>query len=150
MEEKKKLNGYMTVEAAMIMPVVWFVIFFVLFLGFFLYDRCIAEQDCKIILLQTSNMEEKNEAEIMRKIRERVNLADKKKLLFTNSIEKELNVNDKKTEIKIKGVVPTVLHSLLKDEKYSIFTYSAEYETDRYDPVHYIRSCRRLWKYAEA
>lgn len=150
MKGKRELNGYMTVEAAMIMPIVWFVIFFVLFLGFFLYDRCIAEQDCKIILLQTSAMEEKNEAEIMRKIRERANLADKKKLLFTNSAEKELDVTDQKAKIKIKGVVPTVLHGLLKDDSYQAFAYSAEYETDRYDPVHFIRSCRRLGKYAEA
>lgn len=146
---KKRVNGYMTLEAAMLMPLVWFVLFFAVFMGFFLYDRCIAEQDCKIILLQTSNMEEKDEAEIIRKIKERVNLADKKKLLFSNSVEQQFHVTDQKAVIKIKGTVPTVLNGLLKDGRFSFFSYASEYETDRYDPVKFIRNCRRLKKYAE-
>ena len=47
---KNTLSGYMTVEAALLMPMVWFSLFFVMFAGFFLYDRCIAEQDSKIIV----------------------------------------------------------------------------------------------------
>lgn len=46
---KNTLHGYMTVEAALLMPMIWFTLFFMIFVGFFQYDRCIAEQDGKFI-----------------------------------------------------------------------------------------------------
>lgn len=149
MKKEKKLNGYMTLEAAMIVPIVWFTLFFAIFTGFYLYDRCIAEQDCKIILMQASNMEKNNDAEIVRKINEKVNLADKKKLLFSNSVSKDIQVTDKKAEIEIRGNIPTILNSLMKDNGLSPFTYAAAYETDRYEPVRFIRNCRRVKGYVK-
>ncbi len=47
---KNTLHGYMTVEAALIMPIVWFAIFFLIFAGFFQYDRCVAQQDCRVMV----------------------------------------------------------------------------------------------------
>ncbi len=149
MKEKRKLNAYMTLEASLLMPLVWFGLFFAIFTGFFLYDRCIAEQDCKIILLQASNMEEKDGTEIIRRIRERANLADQKKLLFGHSALKDFHVTDKKVEVTIKGNVPTILNHLMKNTELSSFAYEAKYETDRYEPVRFIRTCRRLEHYVE-
>ncbi len=146
--KKKNLHGYMTIEAALLMPLIWFIMLFTIFCGFFQYDRCIGEQDCKIVLLRASNMKEKSETEIRQKVLEKGELAGKRKLLFSDSVERELHVMDKKAEMAIKGTVKTVLHNLINDAGKENFTYGAVYEADRYDPVGFIRTCRRLKKYA--
>ena len=77
---KHTLHGYMTVEAALLMPMVLFSLFFIIFAGFFQYDRCIAEQDGKMIVVRASDMREKDEAKVIRKVMEKGELAGKKKL----------------------------------------------------------------------
>ena len=145
---KNTLNGYMTVEAALPMPMVWFSLFFVMFAGFFLYGRCIAEQDSKIIVMRASEERETDEARVIRKVMEKGDLAGRKKLLFSNSVQKELHVSDEKAEIKISGGINTVLNSLVKEGGFGMFAYSSEYEAEKNDPVGFIRKCRRIEKYA--
>lgn len=40
----KKMSGYFTVEAALLLPFVMMIIVFMIFLSFYCYDRCILEQ----------------------------------------------------------------------------------------------------------
>ena len=145
---KNTWNGYMTVEAALLIPMVWFSLFFVIFTGFFLYDRCIAEQDSKIIVMRASQERETDEAKVIRKVMEKGELAGRKKLLFSNAVQKELQVSEDKAKIKISGRVNTILDSLVKEGFLSVFTYASEYEAEKNDPVQLIRTCRRIEKYA--
>ncbi len=141
MKKKIWVNGYFTIEAALLMPMVLFCIFFVLYVGFLQYDRCIAEQDAKIMLLRASNMKEKSESEIEAELSACPELATKKKVLFSSSLEKRIKVQKTKTQIGIQGGVRTVLQQM------NFFTYAAEYETDRYNPVEFIRNCRKAEQY---
>lgn len=145
---KNTLKGYMTVEAALLMPMVWFSMFFMIFAGFFLYDRCIAEQDCKIIVMRVSEERESDEARVIRKVMEKGDLAGKKKLLFSRAVEKEFYISDDKAKMRISGRVNTILNRLVKEENLGVFAYSAEYETERNNPVGFIRMYRRMEKYA--
>ncbi len=145
---KNTLSGYMTVEAALLMPMVWFSLFFVMFAGFFLYDRCIAEQDSKIIVMRASEERETDEAKVIRKVMEKGDLAGKKKLLFSNGVQKELYISDEKAKIKISGGVNTELNGQVKEGGLGMFAYSSEYEAEKNDPVGFIRRCRRIEKYA--
>lgn len=143
-----KLHGYMTIEAALLMPMVWFSLFFFIFTGFFQYDRCIAEQDGKIIVLRASEMRGSDEASVIRTVMEKGELVGKKKLLFSEDVEKEIRITENKAKIKISGRVNTILSSLIKGTKYSVFSYGAEYEAKKYDPVQVIRICRRIADHA--
>lgn len=144
---KNTLCGYMTLEAALLMPMVWFSLFFLIFMGFFQYDRCIAEQDSKIIVLRASEMREEDGATIIRTVLEKGELAGKKKLIFSNGIQRELHITNDKAKIKISGGVNTILGSLVKEERLNVFSYAAEYEAKKYDPVQVIRICRRIESY---
>ena len=44
-KEKKSLRGYLTLEAAMVLPVVFALVIMLLYLTFYLYDRCRMTQD---------------------------------------------------------------------------------------------------------
>lgn len=141
---KHRLQGSMTLEAALIMPMVWFSLFFIIFAGFFQYDRCIAEQDGKRIILRASEMRGADEATVIRTVMGGGELAGEKKLLFSDAVEKKLEVARDKIRIKISGRVNTILDSFVRDGNIPVFSYGAEYEVKKYDPVHFIRTCRRI------
>lgn len=130
------------------MPIVWFSLFFIIFSGFFQYDRCIAEQDGKTAVMRASEIREKDEAKVIRKVMERGDLAGSKKLLFSSAVGKDFHIAKDRVSIKISGRVNTVLNDLVKGMTPGIFTYAAEYGTEQYDPVRFIRMCRRIEKYA--
>lgn len=145
---KNTLHGYMTVEAALIMPIVWFAIFFLIFTGFFQYDRCVAQQDCRVMVMRASDMREEDEATVLRKIVEKGELADRKKLLFSGYVQKDFRMSNNEVRMRIEGSVNTILNRLIKETDLRVFTYASEYETEKYDPVRFIRICRRIEKYA--
>lgn len=49
-------NGYLTVEASLIMPIVLYVCIFVIYTGFFMYDRCLMRQDAYRAALMGSSI----------------------------------------------------------------------------------------------
>lgn len=50
-----KQKGYMTLEASLIMPFVFYICLFIIYIGFLLYDRCLIMQDCYRIALRGSS-----------------------------------------------------------------------------------------------
>lgn len=57
----KKWNGYLTVEASLIMPVVLFLYLLIILCGFFLYDRCMISQDNYLLAFRGSRFTEASE-----------------------------------------------------------------------------------------
>ncbi len=49
------LPAYATIEAALILPVALLLTLFVIYLGFYQYDRCIAQEDAMTSVLRASN-----------------------------------------------------------------------------------------------
>lgn len=49
-------GGYLTVEASLIMPVVLYVCIFIIYTGFFMYDRCLMKQDAYRAALRGSSV----------------------------------------------------------------------------------------------
>ena len=139
----------MTLEAALMMPMVWFCIFFVIYAGFFQYDRCIAEQDGRIIVLRATELRGKDEGEVIRTVIDKGELAGNKKLLFSRGVRKEFHLTEDKAKMKISGGVNTVLDNFMKAEELAVFSYTAEYETKKYDPVGFVRTCRRIEEYGK-
>ena len=58
---KKKLHGYFTVEAAMIIPIVIFIIAFLIYAAFLVYGRCIMIQDSYLLALEASLVPDMND-----------------------------------------------------------------------------------------
>ena len=66
---QKKVSGYFTVEAAMVMPIVLWVVLFVIYLLFFQYNRCLTDQDVGVLVLRGSILQEESPKERIKKIR---------------------------------------------------------------------------------
>lgn len=58
-----KIPGYFTVEAAMIFPYVIGTILLVVYIWFFLYDRCLQELDASLVAVRGSTQQELNLSE---------------------------------------------------------------------------------------
>lgn len=54
-----KKNGYLTVEATLIFPIVLSVIMFLLYVLFFSYNSCLMEQDINMVLIGAADSEDK-------------------------------------------------------------------------------------------
>ena len=52
--EFKKAEGYFTVEASLVMPLVIFLIGFIFYLTFYLYNRCAIAQDTYVLAFRGS------------------------------------------------------------------------------------------------
>lgn len=53
-KDYKRIKGYLTVEASMIVPLVIFLIGFIFYLTFYLYNRCVVSQDTYILAFRGS------------------------------------------------------------------------------------------------
>lgn len=59
--KNKSLRGYMTVEAAYVMPIVLFLYVMILTAAFLLYDRCVTSQDYYVLALRGSRFTDADE-----------------------------------------------------------------------------------------
>lgn len=49
--------------------------------------------------------------------------------------------------MEISGRVNTILKGFEQGENLGVFSYGADYVVKKYDPVHFIRTCRRIEGY---
>lgn len=136
MENSDGQEGYMTVEAAFLMPMALCLVVFVLYLGFFLYDRCTLEQDAYLHAYQKS-IERGHTA------RPEGSLADSCRSTFLLSSRGE--------ELKGGGTVTCTVHAQLGAEVFQgYFLMPKGWEIDvresarQTDPPHSFRRVRRI------
>lgn len=104
----KKVNGYFTVEAVYLIPIILLLYFLVIVSGFYLYDRCVISQDCYLLAFRTGHFSDSAEnygeiiyADMPEEIDEsyiRDRFSDKSKA-YPYLGEGELTVNVKNEEI---------------------------------------------------
>lgn len=131
---KKRAKGYLTVEASMLVPLVVLLIALLLYLSFFLYNRCILTQDAYILAFRGSI--QKEEREVQKYIEECSKVQFSKKYAGMKNIEKNIAVSNKKITVKISGV--TSNNWLIEKEA----------EAERINPAKVIRKIRLIKKAA--
>ena len=123
-------KGSFTIEAAVIISFLTFVITGLLFLSFFLYDRCVVERTAAMAALRGSEaVWEKNPIRYQR-ADEAVSEILTGRLLGADSIEKS---------VKASGSQVTVSLSM----KFKWWDFKAEAEKKAVNPVLFIRNCRK-------
>lgn len=128
----------MTVEASLIMPQIIFLIAVLLWLSFFLYDRCILTQDAYILAFRGSVLCSKDKEQIVQHMEENMPKQLSVKYFGINLIQKELSADIIGTRVLFEGEMGiTGWHS------------ETEKTASRICPVKYIRLIR-LSKKGEA
>lgn len=145
MKKKKTmyLEGSMTIETALLMPFILFLIWNLLFLSFFLYDQCVGLQGCYTTALRTERWlgsDSEKEAEAFAKYKDVIT-----DIMACARETGDLNVTDKDV------VVGTTINmdapgSPLYD---SSWEGSHKMKADEWKPVKYIRNIRKAEKAVE-
>ena len=126
----KDQRGSFTIEAAIVISFLVFIITGILFLSFFLYDRCLVERTAAMAALRGSEaIWEDNEVRCQRS-EEAIDQILKGRLLGADSVEKR---------VKAEGSRVTV--SLFM--KFKWWEFRAEVEKKAVNPVLFIRNCRK-------
>jgi len=143
MENREKVgyseNAYFSVEATLVFTVVLGIVFLLIGMMFFQYNRCLLEQDLSAVLLRTCSMRTDNERLSEDVLRDEINQIDWTKYIAwsENDITSEIQGN----RIRIMGKGKTeFLLLLLPGEKAG--ETEATYEVSCIDPV----DCLRLYK----
>lgn len=139
---KKKAGAYMTVEAAMVLPIALGVIVFVIYLLFFQYDRCLLEQNTGILALRACSMQIKDNEERLRLLMEEAEQKDERYLAWVIE-DAVMKFRGNQIRVERSGMLRCPFPGLLglenKDWRSSIV-----YENYRIEPVEFIRNCRKI------
>lgn len=138
----RKENGYFTVEAAMVFPIAFAVVLFVLYLLFFQYNRCIMEQDAGIIALQGASVSAENNEERIRLIRQAADELDMEKYVAWNDEEMELYLERGIVRVCDSGGVDVPF--VLPGVKTNFWKSETEFRNYIFSPVSFIRNCRKV------
>lgn len=142
---KQKQNGYFTVEAALIMPSVVCILALLCYLGFFMYNQCLLQQDTYILGLRGSIAEglgsEETAVYVLKQAEELL-----PKYYAVSKMDKTVKAEVGKITVTLscEMKVPFAFFAWEGEKMSSVWKISEEKEIDRIKPVDFIRMCRRF------
>lgn len=143
----RRLKGYFTVEATLVMPIVVCIMALLCYLGFFMYNRCLLEQDAYRIGLRGSistGLTNKETADY---------ISEQGKDILSNYyavsvLDKNIKVSMLEISVGLQGEmqVPFAFVSWEDKKLCREWEMQAVKELDRTQPVDFIRACRKVEK----
>lgn len=147
MEDRRKLSGgvldaYYTIEAAFLIPMLLAVTFFLFYMGIFQYNRCIAEQGVKHILVLASN-NEAEDAEISTRVSKLYEFP------FLSCRKLEIRRDGKSIDAFFTGGIHNFLSDVGINTKADYFQINLNHSIKMFQPVSFIRDIRKVEKYVK-
>lgn len=142
-EKRKRENGYLTVEAAMVFPVVLAVQILIVYLLFFQYDRCLLNQDAARLVVLGCGEEERKKSELADYLRECSGELSQEKYAAWNmdSLKMEIMGNTICIEGSGRLRFPGIGWGAWSKEDFR--ETSVLYQSKKLHPVIWIRQCRK-------
>ena len=149
--KNKKLCGYLTVEAAFLMPVFLCIIALLCYLSFYMCNRTMLSQDAYVLALRGSLRKgtgnEEIAAYLSKQSKEIIS-----KYFAVSEIGRQIKVSKREVTIELmcEIQVPFALFTWQDGKLMSKIWRAEERKTaDRTDPVDFIRACRKIKKAIE-
>lgn len=140
---KKEKSAYLTIEAALVIPMILGGIVFILYVGFYLYNLVAMEQTAYIAALRGSQMKQASSAKIKKYVEEQVDELLTGQILAKEDIEKEVKVSTGKIKVKIYTKLEILFAKLLFLEETN-WEIKGEAQVSRADPIEIIRGVRKI------
>lgn len=139
----KKENAYMTVEAALLFPMVMGAILFVVYTMLFQYDRCLLEQDLGAMALWGSSVEASGTAALQGQVQERMAALYRDKYAAWKFTALDASLEQNRFLAKGSGQLSFPVPGLNFWSSGNVWAAGAEYGYSRLSPVTFIRTCRK-------
>ena len=140
---KKEKSAYMTVEASLVIPLIFGGIIFVLYIGFYLYNFVTVRQVAYIAALRGSQMKEASSSEIENFVEKQVDELLLGQILAKESIKKEVEVFTGSIKVKIYTSVKIPFAGLLSITDH-FWEIRGESRVNRTEPIEIIRGVRKI------
>ncbi len=121
----------------MLMPTIILLIALLIYLSFFLYNRCILSQDAYLLAFRGSIRKQEDESAVREYIEQSAKDLLGNKYIGMKQLEKSLEISNKKVMVKLKG------------KAVNGWALTAAGQAERNDPVKYIRRIRLMKKAGE-
>lgn len=141
--QQKSVQGYFTVEAAMVFPVILFLVFFVFYLLVFLYDRCMEELAIGTVALRGCTLQYAQKEEMIRQLEDQQILENMPYIAWKTGKE-TIVLDGNKVSVKREGELSLPSLGLLEGFDEKRWCYTASYENDRIKPVYFIRNYKSI------
>ncbi len=142
--ETERENAYLTVEAALVLPMFIGMILFIIYMLLFQYDRCLMEQDLGAMALWGGSAEESDTKTLEEMARERMSAFYRDKYCAWRFTDLELLLKKNHFTAKGSGQLAFPVPGLNYWSNSNIWSTEALYEYRRLSPVTFIRLCRGL------
>lgn len=130
----------MTIEASVIIPMTVFLIVFIIYLSFYLYNLCIFKQVAYISALRGSQILNGTDMEIKTYVEGEIETLIGEKIIFVENWEKEVSVSVTAIDVILCGDMnPLFLSSFSLETNWDLY---GEGKAKRLDPVTFIRLIR--------
>ncbi len=135
-------DGYMTIEATLIMPIVLYVCIFAIYTGFYWYDRCLIKQDIYRAALKGSSIYRQSNQESYNAAFEAMEeLTDKKYIAVDWDYDITVQGN---VSVLATGRIEMPFSGLIKLTGEEYWKIQEKVESKCINPVIFIRMCRGL------
>ena len=139
-------NAYFTLEACMIMPLVFMVIFFIMYSGFYFYNKCLLKQDIYRQLIRAGQIKNTSNEEIADEIRRTDSSWYYDKYIMCSFGDKHIEVNHDNIVIGQEAALNVNLPMLQKWFGADMWELGTTVEVRRISPTEIIRTRRKLEK----
>ena len=145
----RKENAYFSLEACLILPLVFYVILFMIYVGFYQYDRCLLEQDVYRMLIRAQQTRFADNQELMQKMKAEDTHWYYDKYVLCQWAEKTIEVEHGKIRIAQSGALKTGMSAFSIWNGSDSWNFRADFTGNRLCPEQTIRNCRKLEQLAE-
>ena len=139
----RKLKGYFTVEAALVLPLIFVLIQFIIYLLFFQYNRCLQELNTGVLTLRGTAMKAENNEERIIQLRKEAEELSCEKYIAWESEPVELKIEKGKIFIVQRGQLRFPFWKNLGSVQQRWSTV-ASCENYLISPTSFIRNCRKI------
>ncbi|MCH5344973.1 MAG: hypothetical protein J1E64_13140 [Acetatifactor sp.] len=141
---KHKVSAYFTVEAALVLPIVFGVTILVIYLMFFQYDRCLMEQDMGALALYGATVQAGDNEERMRQLLNRAGSIYEEKYVAWDNTEIGMKLESGKLKIERKGSLKFPFPGLAFWSSENVWGTSVRYENTLLSPTTMIRTWQKI------
>ena len=145
----EKENAYFSLEACMIMPIVFCAILFLIFVGFYQYDKCVLQQDVFRMLIRGSQQKFLTNEEVSQKVKEEDIGWYYDKYFLCRWDSKIVEVEYDKLRIAHDAVFQAAGPMIVEWTGCDFWGMCIDFTSVRIHPVETIRNCRRVETMAE-
>lgn len=139
---KKKVSGYMTLEAAFMIPWVIFLFVFLIYAGFYLYDKCVLFQDAYALCFRGSI--QKDEGSVVDYINAHMEEQFGRKYFGVENVSGSVEKNGQSVIVYGTCTVKIPFQNFLTMAKSSGWQIQTEVKAQIINPTKVIRKCRMV------